>query len=62
VDLVVDWAVTDTIDLAAGIETFIPDLGGKQTFNSRAVDGDGVLLGGGNKMWVQGMVYASIKF
>lgn len=50
VDLVADWAVNSTVDLAAGIETFIPDEGGKQVFS------------GGNQMWVQGMVYASFKF
>jgi hypothetical protein len=49
VDLVTDWAVNDSIDLAAGIETFLPDMGGKQVY-------------GGNRMWVQGMVYASFKF
>lgn len=50
VDLVADWSVNSTVDLAAGIETFIPDEGGKQVFS------------GGNQMWVQGMVYASFKF
>lgn len=49
VDLITDWAVNDSIDLAAGIETFLPGLGGKQVY-------------GGNQMWVQGMVYASFKF
>ena len=49
VDLVTDWAVNSTVDLAAGIETFLPDVGGKQVY-------------GGNQMWVQGMVYASFKF
>lgn len=50
VDLVADWSVNSTVDLSAGIETFIPNEGGKQVFS------------GGNKMWVQGMVYASFKF
>ncbi|MGR9012823.1 MAG: hypothetical protein ACU83U_04185 [Gammaproteobacteria bacterium] len=50
VDLVADWSVNSSIDLAAGIETFIPNAGGKQVYN------------GGNKVWVQGMVYASFKF
>jgi hypothetical protein len=50
VDLVADWSVNSTVDLAAGIETFIPNEGGKQVFS------------GGNQMWVQGMVYASFKF
>lgn len=50
VDLIADWSVNSSVDLAAGIETFIPDEGGKQVF------------GGGNKMWAQGMVYASFKF
>ncbi len=50
VDLVADWSVNSTVDLSAGIETFLPDTGGKQVYN------------GGNKMWVQGMVYASFKF
>jgi hypothetical protein len=50
VDLLTDWSVNSSVDLAAGIETFLPDEGGKQVF------------GGGNKMWVQGMVYASFKF
>ncbi|WP_157197992.1 MULTISPECIES: hypothetical protein [Methylomonas] len=50
VDLVADWAVSDAVDIAAGIETFIPNKGGKQVF------------GGGNEMWIQTMVYASFKF
>lgn len=50
IDLVADWAVNSSIDLSTGLETFIPDAGGKQVYN------------GGNKMWVQGMIYASFKF
>ena len=50
VDLVTDWSVNESIDLAAGIETFLPDVGGREFYE------------GGNKMWVQGMVYASFKF
>lgn len=50
IDLVADWAVNSSIDLSTGLETFIPDAGGQQFYN------------GGNKMWVQGMVYASFKF
>ena len=49
VNLLTDWAVTDTIDLSAGIETFVPGEAGKQYLN-------------GNKTWVQGMLYASFKF
>lgn len=49
VDLVADWSVNSTVDLSAGIETFIPNAGGKEVY-------------GGNKMWIQGMVYASFKF
>ncbi|MDD2760205.1 MAG: hypothetical protein PHH11_07910 [Methylomonas sp.] len=49
VDLIADWSVNNTVDLSAGIETFIPDNGGKEVY-------------GGNKMWIQGMVYASFKF
>lgn len=49
VNLLADWSVNSTVDLAAGIETFLPDTGGKEVY-------------GGNKMWVQGMVYASFKF
>ncbi|MCF7971180.1 MAG: alginate export family protein [Methylococcaceae bacterium] len=50
VDLLADWAFTDSIDFAAGLEAFIPDAGGSEIF------------GGGNKVWLQGMVYASFKF
>ncbi len=49
VDLLADWSVNDSIDLSAGIETFVPSEAGKQYF-------------GGNKTWVQGMMYASFKF
>lgn len=49
VDLVADWSLNSTVDLAAGVETFLPDVGGKEVY-------------GGNRMWVQGMVYASFKF
>lgn len=49
IDLLADWSVTDSIDLSAGFETFVPSEGGKQYLE-------------GNKTWVQGMVYASFKF
>lgn len=49
IDLLGDWSVTDDIDLSAGIEAFVPSEGGKQYLE-------------GNKVWVQGMLYASYKF
>jgi hypothetical protein len=49
IDLLADWAVNDTVDLAAGFETFVPSEAGQQYL-------------GGNKTWVQGMLYASFKF
>jgi hypothetical protein len=49
IDLLADWSVNDTVDLAAGFETFVPSEAGKQYL-------------GGNKTWVQGMLYASFKF
>lgn len=49
IDLLADWSVNDTVDLAAGFETFVPSEAGQQYL-------------GGNKTWVQGMLYASFKF
>ncbi len=49
IDFVTDWSVNEYVDLSAGIETLIPSAGAQQLF-------------GGNKMWLQMMVYASFKF
>lgn len=49
VDLLGDWSVNEAIDLAAGLEVFVPEQAAKEYL-------------GGNKVWVQGMFYASYKF
>lgn len=50
VNLLTDWAYNDSLTISAGLEAFVPSEGGKE------------YLGGGNKVWLQGMVSASYEF
>lgn len=50
VNLLTDWQCTDSLSISAGLEAFVPSEAGKE------------YLGGGNKVWLQGMIAASFEF
>ena len=51
VNLVADWAFSESISFSAGLEAFVPNKGGKQ-----------YLGGDANSVWLQGMLSASFEF
>jgi hypothetical protein len=50
VNVLTEWNCNDSLNFALGLEAFVPGEAGKE------------YLGGGNKMWFQGMVYAAYEF
>lgn len=50
-NLLTDWAFSESLSFSAGLEAFIPNEGGKQ-----------YLGGDANKVWLQGMLSASFEF